>query len=72
MNSSLAGKRITGSVMGAVTLRRDIPKYMEMYRCGLLDIGALLTNRFKLDDIQEALDDSERGAFKNVIICNEE
>ena len=68
----LAGKRITGSVMGAITLRRDIPIYMDMYRRGLIDLDALLTNRFKLDDIQEALDDSERGALKNVVICNED
>ena len=68
----LRGKKLTGSVMGAVTLRRDIPKYMDMYRRGFIDIGALLTNRFKLDDIQEALDDSERGALKNVVICNDE
>jgi len=68
----LQGKRMTGSVLGAVTLRRDIPKYMDMYRRGLIDIGALLSNRFKLDDIQAALDDSERGALKNVVICNEE
>ena len=68
----LLGKRITGSVMGAVTLRRDIPKYMDMYRRGYLPLNELLTNRFKLDDIQEALDDSERGALKNVVICNEE
>jgi Zn-dependent alcohol dehydrogenase len=68
----LSGKRLTGSVMGAVTLRRDIPKYMEMYRLGQIDIDSLLTNRFTLDDIQAALDDSERGALKNVVICNAE
>ena len=68
----LSGKRVTGSVMGAVTLRRDIPKYMEMYRRGMIDIDSLLTNHFTLDDIQVALDDSERGALKNVVICNEE
>ena len=68
----LRGKKITGSILGAMSLRRDIPKYMEMYRHGLVDIGALLTNRFKLDDIQEALDDSERGALKNVVLCNDE
>jgi len=67
----LLGKRLTGSVMGAVTLRRDIPKYMDMYRTGQIDIDALLSNRFKLDDIKEALDDSERGALKNVVICND-
>jgi S-(hydroxymethyl)glutathione dehydrogenase/alcohol dehydrogenase len=68
----LRGKRITGTILGDITIRRDVPKYMDMYRKGMVDIGALLTNRFKLDDIQEALDDSERGALKNVVICNEE
>ena len=67
----LQGKRLTGSVLGYVTLRRDVPKYLDMYRRGMVDIGALLSNRFKLDDIQEALDDSERGALKNVVICND-
>ena len=57
--------------MGAVTLRRDIPIYMDMYRRKMIDIDSLLSNRFKLDDIQAALDDSERGALKNVVICNE-
>lgn len=64
----LAGKRLTGSVMGAVTLRRDIPKYMEMYRCGMLDIDSLLTHRFTLDQIKEALEDSMKGALKNVVM----
>ncbi|MDR0813673.1 MAG: alcohol dehydrogenase catalytic domain-containing protein [Oscillospiraceae bacterium] len=68
----LSGKRVTGSVMGAVTLRRDIPKYMDMYRQGMIDIDALLTNWFPLDRIQEALDDSERGALKNVVVCDDE
>jgi len=68
----LRGKRIVGSILGAISLRRDMPKYMDLYRSGVVDIGALLSNRFKLDDIQEALDDSERGSQKNLVICNEE
>jgi Zn-dependent alcohol dehydrogenase len=68
----LAGKRITGSVMGAVTLRRDIPKYMDMYRRGLIDIDSLLTHRFSLDQIKEALEDSMKGALKNVVVIGGE
>lgn len=68
----LSGKRVTGSVMGAVTLRRDIPIYMDMYRHGLIDLDALLTKEFLLDDIQEALDDSTKGSLKNIVICDEE
>lgn len=64
----LKGKRLTGCVMGGVTLRRDIPKYMEMYRHGQIDIDSLLTNRFDLDHIKEALEDSCNGTtLKNVV-----
>lgn len=63
----LNGKSITGSVMGGVTLRRDIPKYMEMYRNGQIDIDALLTKRFTLDQIKEALIDSCGDSLKNVV-----
>ena len=68
----LLSRKLTGCVMGGVTLRRDIPIYMEMYRQGQVDINALLTNWFTLDNIQEALNDSERGALKNVVVCDEE
>jgi S-(hydroxymethyl)glutathione dehydrogenase/alcohol dehydrogenase len=68
----LTGRRLTGSVLGAVTLRRDIPKYMELYRKGMIDIDSLLTHRFPLERIQEALEDSERGALKNVVVIGGE
>ena len=63
----LAGKRITGSVMGAITMRRDVPLYMDMYRRGLVDIDSLLSKRFTLDQIKEALIDSTKGSLKNVV-----
>jgi S-(hydroxymethyl)glutathione dehydrogenase/alcohol dehydrogenase len=67
----LFGKRITGSVMGAINLRKDIPIYMDYYRTGRVDIAALLTNRFTLDNIKEALEDSTKGALKNVVYIGE-
>jgi S-(hydroxymethyl)glutathione dehydrogenase/alcohol dehydrogenase len=68
----LHGKKMTGSVMGAVTLRRDIPLYMDIYRKGLVDIDALLTRRFTLDQIREALEDAQKGALKNVVVIGGE
>ncbi len=68
----LLSKRLTGCVMGGVTLRRDVPKYMEMYRNGQIDIDRLLTPRFPLEDIREALYDSTRGALKNVVVIGRE
>ncbi|MDR3310084.1 MAG: alcohol dehydrogenase catalytic domain-containing protein [Oscillospiraceae bacterium] len=67
----LFGKRLTGSVMGAVNLRRDIPAYMDMYRRGMIDIDALLSNRFPLGEIKAALDDSLHGALKNVVTIHD-
>ena len=67
----LFGRRLTGSVMGAINPRRDIPIYMDYYRRGYVDIDALLTNRFTLDNIKEALEDSTKGALKNVVIIHE-
>ena len=58
--------------MGGVTLRRDVPKYMEMYRNGQIDIDSLLTNRFPLEDIKEALIDSTSGSLKNVVVIGKE
>jgi Zn-dependent alcohol dehydrogenase len=68
----LAGKRLTGCVMGGVTLRRDIPLYMDYYRKGFVDIDALLTHRFTLDQIKEALEDAQKGALKNIIVIGGE
>jgi Zn-dependent alcohol dehydrogenase len=68
----LLGRKLTGCVMGNVTLRRDIPIYMDMYRKGLVDIDGLLTNRFPFERIKEALDDSLKGALKNVVYIGEE
>lgn len=68
----LLSKKLTGCVMGGVTLRRDVPKYMEMYRNGQIDIDSLLTNRFTLDNIKDALIDSTRGALKNVVVIGTE
>jgi len=68
----LTGKRVTGSVMGAVTLRRDIPLYMDMYRKGLVDIDGLLTRRYTLDQIAEAIEDAQKGALKNVVVIGGE
>jgi Zn-dependent alcohol dehydrogenase len=64
----LFGKRITGSVMGAIKLRKDVPIYEDYYRHGMVDIDSLLTHRFTLDNLREALEDSMSGALKNVVV----
>ena len=43
-----------------------------MYRQGMVDIDSLLTHRFPLDQIKEALEDSTKGALKNVLVIGGE
>ena len=68
----LSGKKFTGSVMGALNLRRDLPKYQDMYRKGIIDIDSMLTHRFTLDTLNEAFADAEHGALKNVVVIGAE
>ena len=65
----LLGRRLTGSVMGGdIRLRRDISKYMDMYRKGLVPIDKMLTKRYPFENIKEALDDALTGSLKNVVV----
>ena len=69
----MSGKRFRGSAIGAIKLRRDIPKYMEYYRNGIIDIDCMLTNRYSLDQLNDAIADYEQnGSLKNIIVIGGE
>ena len=53
----ICGKRIAGSWGGASDPDRDIPRFAALYRTGKLPLEKLITRRYKLDDINVALDD---------------
>ncbi len=61
-------KMLTSSAMGSTRLSDDIPKLIDLYRAGRLKLDELITNRFSLDQINEAIESTERGeALRNVI-----
>lgn len=63
---------LTGSNMGATVLRRDIPYLVDLYRQGRLKLDALITRRYRLEQINEAIADTRAGhARRNVIIMGE-
>lgn len=63
------GQGMIGSKMGDVVLRRDIPWMVELYRQGRLKLDALISGRYSLDQINEAIADTRAGrARRNVII----
>lgn len=64
----ICGKRIMGTWGGECDPDRDLPKLAELYKRGLLPLEKLIPTRYRLDDINHALDDLERGiAFRPLI-----
>jgi Zn-dependent alcohol dehydrogenase len=64
-----AGQRILGSKMGSARIRIDIPALVDLYRQGRLKLDELITARYPLEDINEAVDAVRRGeALRNVLV----
>jgi S-(hydroxymethyl)glutathione dehydrogenase/alcohol dehydrogenase len=56
----ICGKQIQGSWGGESNPEVDIPKFAQFYRDGKLPLEKLLTRRYSLDQINEALNDLEQ------------
>jgi Zn-dependent alcohol dehydrogenase len=47
----------------------DIPRLVQLYQAGRLKLDELITGRYPLEDINEAIESTERGeALRNVIV----
>jgi S-(hydroxymethyl)glutathione dehydrogenase/alcohol dehydrogenase len=65
----MRGRKLTGSAMGAVRLRIDIARLIELYKAGRLKLDELVSGHYPFDKINEALQNSEQGdAIRNVIM----
>ncbi|MFZ7093494.1 Zn-dependent alcohol dehydrogenase [Primorskyibacter sp. 2E233] len=63
------GQHMIGSKMGDVVIQRDIPWMADLYRQGRLKLDELVSNRWRLDQINEAIADTKTGkARRNVIL----
>jgi Zn-dependent alcohol dehydrogenase len=56
-----SARRVLGCKMGAIRPQIDIPALVESYRAGQLKLDELVTARFPLERINEALDTARRG-----------
>jgi alcohol dehydrogenase len=62
-------RTVKGSYMGSAVPSRDIPRFIAMYRAGLLPVDRLLTHRLRLDEINEGFDVLARGeAVRQVVL----
>ncbi|MBI4882466.1 MAG: NDMA-dependent alcohol dehydrogenase [Actinobacteria bacterium] len=57
-------KQLIGSLFGSGNPRRDIPKLLELYTQGQLDLDGLVTNTYTLEQINEGYADMYSG--KNI------
>ena len=65
----LTEKTITGSLMGTTRLSVDIPWLVALYKDKRLKLDELITNRYPLDQINDAIEATESGSvLRNVIL----
>jgi S-(hydroxymethyl)glutathione dehydrogenase/alcohol dehydrogenase len=65
----ISGKRIAGSWGGATFPDRDIPKMHTLFQNANIPLGVLLTKRYSLEQVNEALEDLEAGrVFRPLIV----
>lgn len=64
----IKGKRIVGTWGGESQPDRDIPLYVDLYLAGKLKLDLLITHEYRLEDINQAFDDLERGKIGRALI----
>lgn len=63
------GVRLLGSFMGSTRLQIDIPRLIDYYQRGKLMLDELITARYPLEQINEAIESMEKGeALRNLIV----
>ena len=66
---TLFEKQIVGSLFGSGNIRRDIPRLLEMYTQGQLNLDDLVTRTYTLDQINEGYDAMRNGEnIRGVIV----
>lgn len=69
VNLAAAGQGMIGSKMGDVVIQRDIPWMLDLYEQGRLKLDELISGRWSLEQINEAIADTKAGsARRNVIV----
>ncbi|MBT8434175.1 MAG: Zn-dependent alcohol dehydrogenase [Gammaproteobacteria bacterium] len=62
-------KKLIGSKMGSTRLQVDMPRLVELYQQGRLKLDELISNRYPLEQINEAVASVRQGeALRNVIV----
>jgi Zn-dependent alcohol dehydrogenase len=62
-------RKVIGSPMGSTRFSVDVPRLVRLYQDGRLKLDELITARYPLAEINEAIESMERGeALRNVVV----
>mgnify|MGYP006242146297 CR=1 FL=1 len=64
----LREKKMQGSNMGSNRFRIDMPRYVEFYKQGRLKLDEMISQRIKLEDVNEAFEEMKRGDIARSVI----
>ncbi len=64
----LADRRLVGSSMGSNRFRFDIPKYLQLYRQGRLQLDELISHRAPLEGVNDAFTAMEAGERTRTVL----
>ena len=64
LDLTLSEKKVVGSLFGSANPRKDIPRLLELYSAGKLDLDGMVTRTYSLDDINQGFADMRDG--KNI------
>ncbi|WP_353228387.1 Zn-dependent alcohol dehydrogenase [Novosphingobium sp.] len=68
----LSGKKLQGAIMGANRFPVDLPRLVDFYLRGLLDLDAIIAERIPLDDINAGFDKMKAGhSARSVIVFDQ-
>lgn len=62
------GQGFKGTKMGDTVLARDIPWMVDMYQQGRLKLDELISGRWRLEEINEAIADTRTGAARRNVV----
>jgi Zn-dependent alcohol dehydrogenase len=67
---TLQEKKLLGCALGSCSAARDIPRLLALHQAGRLDLGALITARRPLAEINDAMADLRAGrGVRTVLAC---
>ena len=64
----LREKKLQGSMMGSNRFRIDMPRFVDFYLSGKLELDALISSRIKLDEINDAMEALKTGEVARQVI----